>query len=62
MPQGEVVIDPFTGQSLSREELDELLAVTKRTAGLTGGSTRRSACSCTGARRAMMVARACCAT
>ncbi len=26
MPQGEVVIDPFTGQSLSREELDALLA------------------------------------
>ena len=36
MPQGEVVIDPFTGQSLSREELDELLAPYKRSRGLTG--------------------------
>ncbi|MEP6739924.1 MAG: tetratricopeptide repeat protein [Caldimonas sp.] len=26
MPQGEVVIDPFTGQSMSRESLDALLA------------------------------------
>ena len=26
MPQGEVVIDPFTGQSLSREELDDVVA------------------------------------
>ncbi|WP_298832869.1 tetratricopeptide repeat protein [uncultured Piscinibacter sp.] len=36
MSQGEVVIDPFTGQSLSREELDELLAPYKRSRGLTG--------------------------
>src|SRR4249920_2114821 len=36
MPQGEVVIDPFTGQSLSREELDELLVPYKRNRGLTG--------------------------
>jgi regulator of sirC expression with transglutaminase-like and TPR domain len=36
MPQGEVVIDPFTGQSLSREELDELLQPYKRSRGLTG--------------------------
>jgi regulator of sirC expression with transglutaminase-like and TPR domain len=34
--QGEVVIDPFTGQSLSREELDELLAPYKRNRGLQG--------------------------
>ena len=34
--RGEVVIDPFTGQSLSREELDELLAPYKRTRGLQG--------------------------
>ena len=34
--QGEVVIDPFTGQSLSREELDELLAPYKRKRGLQG--------------------------
>ena len=33
---GEVVIDPFTGQSLSREELDELLAPYKRSRGLQG--------------------------
>lgn len=36
MSQGEVVIDPFTGQSLSREELDELLLPYKRSRGLTG--------------------------
>lgn len=36
MPQGEVVIDPFSGQSLSREELDELLQPYKRSRGLTG--------------------------
>jgi regulator of sirC expression with transglutaminase-like and TPR domain len=34
--QGEVVIDPFTGQSLSRDELDELLAPYKRNRGLQG--------------------------
>ena len=33
---GEVVIDPFTGHSLSREDLDELLAPYKRTRGLQG--------------------------
>ncbi len=36
MPKGEVVIDPFTGHSLSREELDELLAPYKRNRGLHG--------------------------
>jgi len=36
MPKGEVVIDPFTGQSLSREELDELLTPYKRSRGLQG--------------------------
>jgi regulator of sirC expression with transglutaminase-like and TPR domain len=36
MPRGEVVIDPFTGHSLSREELDELLAPFKRSRGLQG--------------------------
>jgi regulator of sirC expression with transglutaminase-like and TPR domain len=30
MPQGEVVIDPFTGQSLSREALEEMLVPYKR--------------------------------
>jgi regulator of sirC expression with transglutaminase-like and TPR domain len=34
--QGEVVIDPFTGHSLAREELEELLAPYKRTRGLQG--------------------------
>ena len=34
--QGEVVIDPFTGQSLSRDELDEMLAPYKRNRGLQG--------------------------
>jgi len=34
--QGEVVIDPFTGHSLSREELDERLAPYKRARGLLG--------------------------
>ncbi|CAG1019482.1 hypothetical protein BURC_04366 [Burkholderiaceae bacterium] len=33
---GEVVIDPFTGHSLSREELDELIAPYKRSHGLLG--------------------------
>ncbi|MDP1691332.1 MAG: tetratricopeptide repeat protein [Burkholderiaceae bacterium] len=36
MPQGEVVIDPFTGQSLSREALDERLAPYRRRQGLVG--------------------------
>lgn len=36
MPKGEVVIDPFTGHSLSRDELDELLAPYKRNRGLKG--------------------------
>ena len=45
--QGEVVIDPFTGQSLSREELDELLAPgTNAAAGCATTSTCRWACSC----------------
>ncbi|MEO8835153.1 MAG: tetratricopeptide repeat protein [Caldimonas sp.] len=33
MPQGEVVIDPFTGQSMSREALDALLVPYRRRAG-----------------------------
>ena len=36
MAQGEVVIDPFTGRSLARDELDELLAPYKRDRGLQG--------------------------
>ena len=58
MPQGEVVIDPFTGQSLSREELDELLVPYKRSAaGCWAISTCRSACSCRRRRRATIIAR-----
>ncbi len=36
MPRGEVVIDPFSGQSLSREELDERLLPFRRQRGLVG--------------------------
>ena len=36
MPQGEVVIDPFTGQSMSREALDALLVPYRRREGATG--------------------------
>lgn len=36
LPKGQVVIDPFTGQSLSREELAERLEPYKRRSGLTG--------------------------
>jgi regulator of sirC expression with transglutaminase-like and TPR domain len=36
MPLGEVVIDPFSGQSLSREELEERLAPYRQQRGLAG--------------------------
>lgn len=36
MPQGEVVIDPFSGQSLSRETLEERLMPYRHRQGLTG--------------------------
>jgi regulator of sirC expression with transglutaminase-like and TPR domain len=36
MPAGEVVIDPFNGQSLSREDLDERLLPHRHRAGLVG--------------------------
>ena len=36
MPQGEVVIDPFTGQSMSRDALDALLAPYRGRHGLAG--------------------------
>jgi regulator of sirC expression with transglutaminase-like and TPR domain len=36
MPRGEVVIDPFMGQSLSRDELEERLAPFRRQRGLVG--------------------------
>jgi len=36
MPQGEVVLDPYNGRSLSREDLDERLAPYRRRQGLVG--------------------------
>lgn len=36
MPRGEVIIDPFSGHSLSREELDERLLPYRRQRGLVG--------------------------
>ncbi len=36
LPKGQVVMDPFTGQSLSAEELSERLEPYKRRSGLTG--------------------------
>jgi regulator of sirC expression with transglutaminase-like and TPR domain len=36
LSEGEVLIDPFTGQSLSREQLDELLQPYRRSHGMTG--------------------------
>ena len=36
MPRGEVVIDPFTGRSLSRDELDERLTPYRQQRGLVG--------------------------
>ena len=36
LPKGEVVIDPFSGQSLSREELDDRLMPFRRQRGLVG--------------------------
>lgn len=36
MPRGEVIIDPFNGHSLSREELDERLAPYRKRRGLVG--------------------------
>jgi regulator of sirC expression with transglutaminase-like and TPR domain len=36
LPRGEVIIDPFTGHSLSREQLDERLVPYRRQRGLVG--------------------------
>ncbi|MCU0969954.1 MAG: tetratricopeptide repeat protein [Rubrivivax sp.] len=36
LPRGEVIVDPFTGHSLSREQLDERLAPYRREQGLVG--------------------------
>lgn len=38
LPKGQVVIDPFTGQSLSREDLNERLAPFNQRRGLIGGA------------------------
>lgn len=38
LPKGQVVIDPFTGQSLSREDLNERLAPFNQRRGLIGGT------------------------
>jgi len=35
MPRGEVILDPFTGQTLSRDDLEERLVPFRRRAGLT---------------------------
>lgn len=40
MPQGEVVIDPFTGQSMSREALDAMLVPYRRRQALVRGLVR----------------------
>lgn len=37
LPKGQVVMDPFTGQSLSREDLSERLAPYQRSSGLSDG-------------------------
>jgi regulator of sirC expression with transglutaminase-like and TPR domain len=39
MPQGEVVIDPFTGQSMSREALEALLVPYRRRQGMPSASS-----------------------
>jgi regulator of sirC expression with transglutaminase-like and TPR domain len=52
MPRGEVVIDPFTGQSLSREELEERLAPYRRKRRCPMKSRCRWACTCRWRRRA----------
>jgi len=36
MPRGEVILDPFSGQTLSRDELEDRLAPFRRRFGLTG--------------------------
>ena len=43
MPRGEVVIDPFTGQSMSRDALDAMLVPYRRRQALALGQTRDAA-------------------
>ena len=58
LPQGEVVIDPFSGQSLSREELEERLQPYRRQRMALAATTRcRSACSCRPRRPRDIIAR-----
>ena len=63
MPQGDVVIDPFTGQSMSRDALDALLVPLPAPPGLLGdgrdAAARRSSCRRRGRARSSP---ACCAT
>ena len=63
MPQGEVVIDPFTGQSLSREELDDAArAVPRAGTALPGDAPRAARPVPAGGDAARRSSRACCAT
>ena len=61
LPEGQVVIDPFTGQSLSREDLSERLEPYKRRSGLVDDFDVPWACTCRPRPRATS-SRACCAT
>ena len=62
MPQGEVVIDPFTGQSMSRDALDALLVPYRRREGLPGDFDVPLALLPAGRRRRARSSPACCAT
>jgi regulator of sirC expression with transglutaminase-like and TPR domain len=61
LPKGQVVIDPFTGQSLSREELSERLEPYKRRNGLVDDFDVPVGLYLQAAPRATSL-RACCAT
>jgi regulator of sirC expression with transglutaminase-like and TPR domain len=61
LPKGQVVIDPFTGKSLSREELGERLEPYKRSSGLVGDFDVPLGLYLQRRRRARSL-RACCAT
>ncbi len=61
MPQGEIVIDPFTGQSMSRDALDALLVPYRAGHGLPGTGQVPLALFLQARRRATC-SPACCAT
>ena len=61
LPKGQVVMDPTTGQSLSREDLSERLEPYKRQSGLVDDYDVPLACICRPPRRATSLP-ACCAT